>query len=86
MEFIEFTGQSCVAGKNQPEYQPLPVHMSEDGRFTACCRLTPEEIFHIAQTGMVWFTVWTGGSITPICVNVLKPDWIQTPNENKDVG
>ncbi len=47
--------------KDQPEYLPLPAHVSEDGYGVAtfCWQLTWQERFRLLVTGRLWQQVMT---------------------------
>lgn len=77
MEAIEFEGQSTVLAKDQPQYQPLPVHIGteEDGYpLTACFKFSPEELAQINETGVIWVGQLTFGKLLqPIRISTQKP-------------
>lgn len=61
MDPVEFDGHNIVYAKDQPQYRPLPAHLSRDGRATFCWKLTEEEKKQIAETGVIWHQVLTCG-------------------------
>lgn len=60
---IEFDEQTTVLAKNQPEYQPLPVHVTGDSTrtMTACWKLTWRERLNLLFTGRLWISQMTFG-------------------------
>jgi hypothetical protein len=51
-----------VIGKDQPEYLPLPAHViphDPAGRVVFCWKLSAEDLATIAETGVIWQTVFT---------------------------
>lgn len=74
MKPIEFDGANCVYGKNQPEYQPLPAHRTDDGTVTTCWELSPEELKQVQETGVIWLSMLTFNQpLQPILLQVEKP-------------
>lgn len=64
MKAIEFAQQTAILAKDQPEYQPLPVHIDHGDKMvpmTCCFELSPEEIKEINETGKLWYTQSTFG-------------------------
>ena len=58
---IAFAQSNITYAKDQPEYQPLPAHRSEDGVVTSCWRLTDAEIAQIVETKKLWLQSYTFG-------------------------
>lgn len=56
-----FAGQTHVLAESQPQYQPLPVHISRDGVVTSCWELTQEDIDQIQREGVIWLQQLTFG-------------------------
>jgi len=54
MKPVAFPEQTHVLGKDQPEYQPLPVHMTPDGTAVSCWRLSWRERLYLLVTGRLW--------------------------------
>ena len=54
MKPIEFKEQNLVFAKDQPEYQPLPVHKTDDGQVISCWSLDWKERIKILFTGKMW--------------------------------
>lgn len=59
MRPIEFPEQNCVYAKDQPEYQPLPAHKTDDGMVVSCWALTWRERLQVLFSGKVWWSVLT---------------------------
>ena len=52
---IEFDGFNTTFAKDQPQYLPLPAHVSNyDGKVTTCWRLTIGERLKLLLTGRMW--------------------------------
>ena len=50
-----FDGSNVTFAKDQPEYLPLPAHVSNyDGCVTSCWRLTWRERLKMLVTGRLW--------------------------------
>lgn len=76
MEAIEFPEQTLVLAKDQPEYTPLPVHISDDNTkaMTCCMKLSPEELEEMNRTGVLWLTQLTFGQhFHPIRMSTINP-------------
>ena len=56
MRPIEFPQQSVVFAKDQPQYLPLPAHISADGEVTSCWYMGLRERLRVALTGRVYVT------------------------------
>jgi hypothetical protein len=55
----------------ESEVRDLPVRRAS-GTIVSCWALTPEERTEIARTGLVWLSIWSGGSAPPALVSGLK--------------
>ena len=62
MKPIEFPEQTCVYAKDQPEYEPLPVHKTHEGIVTSCWKFTWRERLRVLWTGKVWCSTLTFNS------------------------
>ena len=72
MNPIEFAEQTTTFAKDQPEYSPLPAHITADGmEVTSCWRMSWRERFRVLWTGRVYLTLLTFGQ-------PLQPQKIQT--------
>lgn len=74
---VEFPQANCILAKDQPEYDPLPVHIDvvDPARPMTCCfQLNKEEIDEIVKTGKIWFTQLTFGQLFhPISMSTQNP-------------
>lgn len=59
MTLIDFPQRNVVFAENQPEYMPLPAHVSPEGVVTCCWKLSQEEIARVLVTGCIWHQVHT---------------------------
>lgn len=77
MEAIEFKQQTNILAKDQPEYQPLPVHINTEDPMTpmTCCfKLSEQELKEIVETGVLWFTQSTFGQpFQPVRMSTQNP-------------
>lgn len=73
---VQFPEANTVLGRQQPEYEPLPVFRFHDtqGRIVACFRLSEEEIREIVLTRTLWIQQLTfGRHLQPIALSTLRP-------------
>lgn len=59
MRPIEFSEQTCVYAEDQPEYIPLPVHKSPDGRLISCWSFSFLERLKILFSSKLWIHSFT---------------------------
>lgn len=61
MNIVEFPEQTTVYAKTQPQYRPLPAHVSQrrDGRITCCWSLSWRERLRVLLIGKIWQQVLT---------------------------
>lgn len=59
MHLKEFEGQTALIAENQPEYIPMPAHISPEGVVTCCWHLTWRERFRLLLTGEIWHQILT---------------------------
>jgi hypothetical protein len=79
MHLSEFPEQSTVIAKDQPEYLPMPAHVSADAIVTCCWRLTFRERLRVLLRGTVWHQIMTFGSqLQPQRLSVERPDLHRT--------
>jgi len=77
MELIEFSEQTVVIAKDQPEYLPLPAHQFNDdeGRIAFCWKMTWAERINVFFTGKLWHQVLTFNKpLQPQMLGTSKPD------------
>jgi len=72
---VEFPQMTFTLARDQPEYQPLPVHVAADGIVTSCWQLEPLEIeFLIANGGKLWIQQQTfHAPLQPQLPSVVEP-------------
>ncbi len=61
MKLIEFKEQNVIIAKDQPEYLPMPAHITQDGRVICLWQLTWKERLTLLLKGKLWHTVLTFG-------------------------
>lgn len=80
MKPIEFEEQNFVFAKDQPQYQPLPVHVDRtkaECPVTSCWELSDDEKAEIIRTGKIYLNMWTfGNPLTPVMLSVNKSDFL----------
>ena len=84
MEPVKFKECNVVFAKDQPEYLPLPAHISpgRDGEATSCWKMSLWERLIVLFTGKVYLQLLTfGGPLQPQILSVRNPvdDDTQTP-------
>lgn len=71
---IEFDGQTLIIAKDQPEYLPLPAHVSDDGIVTCCWSLTWRERIKVLLSGRIWHRVMTfKRPLQPQAISTMRP-------------
>jgi hypothetical protein len=74
MHPIEFPQQTIVFAKDQPQYSPLPAHVTADGLVTSCWQLTDAEIHWIQHMRRLWITQLTfNWPLQPIMPSAFTP-------------
>lgn len=74
MSPIEFPEQNTVFAKDQPEYLPLPAHVTTDGQVITLWEMTPEEREYFLKTGRIYLRVLTFGQrLQPVSLSVNYP-------------
>ena len=56
---IEFPQQTTIIAKDQPEYIPLPAHITKEGEVITCWQLTRRERWRLLLSGKLWWSVLT---------------------------
>ena len=80
MTLIEFSEQTIIIAKDQPQYQPLPAHRFNDetGRIACCWKLTWRERLSVLFSGVIWHQILTfNQSLQPQLLTVEKPEMNQ---------
>lgn len=62
MKPIEFSEQTLVIAKDQPEYLPLPAYVDSEGLVTFCWQLSWKERLQLLWSGCIWHQVMTFSS------------------------
>lgn len=73
---VQFPEANVLIGRDQDEYEPLPVYRFGDaeGRVAFCCRLSDAEIDEIVRTRSLWVQQLTfGNHFQPIVLTVERP-------------
>jgi hypothetical protein len=76
MKLCEFEEQNYVIAKDQPEYLPMPAHITqnEEGEIICCWQLTWKERIKLLITGKIWHSIWTfHQSLQPQMLSIEKP-------------
>ena len=76
MRPIDFPESTVTLAKDQPQYLPLPVHVSYDSemQMTSCWKLTWKERLKLLFTGRIWLAQLTFQSpLHPQLLMVDKP-------------
>lgn len=74
MKPIKFDGANVVFGAEQPEYEPMPARLTDDGVVISCWELTPEELEQVKKTGQIWLSMLTFFQpLQPVSMAVEKP-------------
>ena len=76
MNPIEFAEQTTTFAKGQPEYSPLPAHITADGmQVTSCWHMSWRERIRALWTGRVYLTLLTFGQpLQPQKIQTTPPD------------
>ena len=86
MKAIEFEQQTVVLAKDQPEYNNLPVHITNDAerQMISCYELTDEEFKIITETKKIWHGQCTFGKhYHPTWLSVQNPFIGKEPSTSK---
>ena len=72
---FKFKNYNIEFAKNQPEYLPLPAHISEDGTVTTCWELNDHDIENLMETKKLWLQILTfNNPLQPVMISVEKPE------------
>lgn len=64
-----------VLAEDQPQYQPLPVHVAGDGRMTCSWQLTWRERLELLIGGRIWHQILTfNHPLQPQLLLTTKPE------------
>ena len=71
---VEFEGQNTVVAKGQPEHQPLPALVTDDGIVVSCWKFNWWERIRILIFGELWHSQMTfNRGINPTMLTVENP-------------
>lgn len=75
MRPVEFPQQTMVLAKDQPQYDPLPIHYDPKlGACIGCFELTDEERAAIAAGAPLWLWQYTfGRPFQPVVITTDNP-------------
>ena len=77
MKLVEFSEQTVVIAKNQPEYYPMPAYQVPNdphGQIFTCWQLTWKERFQLLLSGKIWQSILTFNKpVQPQLLDVKKP-------------
>jgi len=79
MNPIEFNEQTIVIAKDQPEYKPLPAHVSGDeyGTIVFCWKINWRDKLKLIFTGVIWQQALTfNAPLQPQLLSIEKPDMV----------
>ena len=64
---------NCIYAENQPEYIPLPVEKTAEGRITSCWKLSLIERLYVFLFGKIYISIMTFNQpLQPIRPFILK--------------
>ena len=73
MKPIEFKEQNVVFGKDQPEYEPLPALVFQDGEVMTCWKFSWKELLKVFFTRKIYLSVQTFRQpLQPVFISVDK--------------
>jgi hypothetical protein len=73
---VNFPEANLILGRDQDEYEPLPVHTYGDaqGRMVMCFRLSPAELEELTRTRTLWVQQLTfGRNFAPLALSTQRP-------------
>lgn len=77
MKPVDFAGRTHVLAKDQPQYQPLPVHVSDEPDYvvTSCWQLSWGDLFQLALNRRQLFVqqLTFGRALQPQLLTVKNP-------------
>lgn len=69
-----FKGQNIIFAKDQPEYQPLPAFINDEGVVLSCWKLTLHERLKLLFTGRFYLQVLTfNHPLQPVLPSIENP-------------
>jgi hypothetical protein len=74
MRLTEFPGHTVVLARDQPQFRPMPAHLSQDGIVTCCWRLGFLERLRVLLHGEIWHQIMTHRErLQPQSLTVRRP-------------
>jgi len=74
MKAVEFRESNVVFAKDQPEYQPLHAHKTDDGIITSCWKLSFIERVKVLLNGCIYLQMLTFNKpLQPLKIVIDKP-------------
>jgi len=59
MKLIEFPQQNIIIAKDQPQYNPMPAYIDDEGKVLCCWKLTFIDRLKILFSGKIWHLIMT---------------------------
>lgn len=82
MNPIKFPEHNAIFGEGQPQYEPLPVHITPEGQVISCWQLSEEDKARIAETGQIWLSHITfNRPLQPVFMTTDRSDLFTTAQE-----
>jgi hypothetical protein len=79
MHLKPFDGQTAVIAENQPQYLPMPAHISPTGDVTCCWQLTWRERLQLLFTGEIWHQIRTfSRPLQPQRLSTKRPEGMES--------
>ena len=80
MNPIKFPEHNATFGEGQPQYKPLPVHITPEGQVISCWQRSEEDKARIAETGQIWLSQLTfNRPLQPVFMTTDRSDLFTTP-------
>ena len=74
MHPVKFKGSNIIFGENQPEYQPLPAFLDEEGTVVTVWKLSLWERIRVLFTGRLYMITMTFKSpVQPMLPTINNP-------------
>lgn len=89
MKPIDFPEKNVVIAKDQPQYNPLPAFVKEDGSVITCWELSMAELAELQLNGRLYLRIMTFGEpLQPVFLTTKKSEAlsempIKNPNESQ---
>lgn len=70
--------RAIVIAEHQPEFIPMPSVRTPQGQVITRWQLSDEERRAILEGEDIFLTIWSGGAINPVHLNVGPCDWTKS--------